>query len=159
MAMCAVLVVGWSSSVLAQAGPTISTDSPQYLPDTTVTYTGTGWVDCGDIRIGLLPDDTFIAVATPDESGSLSGSFTAPLQVGTYGLDATGEACSATTSFMVVTSLPTTTTTSTTTTVPTSATTPPTTTSTVPSGASVSPTGVPAAETAPITPAPVSVTG
>jgi hypothetical protein len=114
-----VLAVGTSTAGAQTApAPAITTDAPQYLPGTTVTYTGTGFQGCSNIKVDVAgPGGSTVATGvTPDASGTFHGTFTALPTVTTYTLvaqmqppPATG--CDANVNFEVVSQLTTTTTT------------------------------------------------
>jgi hypothetical protein len=116
------------SSAGAQAAPTIATDAPQYLPSTTVTYTGTGYTGCASIQVDVFgPGGHTVATGiTPSATGSFTGTFTAGTVLTTYMLVAASNpiqaGCTANVNFDVVNPLPTTTTTTSTTTTSTSTT-------------------------------------
>jgi hypothetical protein len=106
--------------------PTIRTDAPTYAPGATVTYTGTAWNNCTNVKIDLFGPGGFTLATDvmPDAAGAFTGTFTAPTTTGfEFILNAqslTTLECDARTTFTVV---PTTTTSPTTTTTAASTTT------------------------------------
>jgi hypothetical protein len=117
------LVLAWGASGAgAQAAPAVTTDAPQYLAGTTVTYNGTGWTGCTSIELDVFgPGGSTAATGiTPTAGGAFTGTFTAGTTLTTYTITArsnpTQANCTANANFEVVQQLATTTTTSSTTT-------------------------------------------
>jgi LPXTG-motif cell wall-anchored protein len=124
LAVGVVVAAAMPVGVAAQAVAILTVDRAQYTPGQTVVFTGAGWDACPyDIAVNLTGSDgvpVFIGVLTP-VNGEFSGSFAAPPDLGSYVLDADGDApgCVANTPFEVVQNVQTTTTASTTPTTPT----------------------------------------
>jgi hypothetical protein len=117
----------------AATDPTFALSGSTFTPGATIAFSGTGWdcTDGGDVTISVGGLGV-ITTVTPDPTGAITGSFTAPSVTGHYIAVADGHnsACGAALTATFDVAVPTTTTTTTTTTTVPATT---TTTTTVPS--------------------------
>ena len=74
----------------------VLTSGDQYVPGHTVSFSGTGWTfsRCGTLpfqrSVDIVLNGVRVATGTPNLSGSFSGSFTAPIEIGPYAAKAVG---------------------------------------------------------------------
>src|SRR6476469_1987760 len=101
VAVVLVLTVG-TATAGAQTAPSLTTDAPQYLPGTTVTFTGTGYTGCTNINVNVFgPGGGTVATGITPVNGSFTGTFTAGTVLGPYNLTANSqqEGCTANVDF------------------------------------------------------------
>jgi hypothetical protein len=97
-----------TSSTTTTTVPTITTDAPTYAAGATVTYTGTAWNNCTNVKIDVFgPGGSTIATGiTPDAAGAFTGTFPAPTSASEYLLNAQSPGgppeCNAFTTFAVM---------------------------------------------------------
>ena len=96
-------LVMWAPSAGAQltTPSTLTVDQSSYQPGDTVTFTGMGFVCEGVVGLRLLPPGLEIAIISADDTGTFTGTFTAPSWSGNYTLTATNDLCSARASFKI----------------------------------------------------------